>query len=98
MIVLVRFDFGAAHAADGPLGIDHRSSDQPSAIWKRGGQIALQTIGTASTAGLALWEGGDSRLGRTAWQSVDSTVLAAVVANGLKPAFGRVRPRDTDDP
>ena len=98
MIVLVRFDFGAAHATDGPLGIDHRSSDQPSAIWKRGGQIALQTIGIASTAGLALWEGGDSRLGRTAWQSIDSTVLAAVVANGLKPAFGRVRPRDTDNP
>jgi len=87
-----------ACAGGGPLGIDHRWHEEDSGIWKRSNQSALQALGIAGTASIALWEGADSRLGRTAWQSVDSTVLSAVAGNGLKPVFGRVRPRDTDSP
>src|SRR5438105_8563421 len=87
-----------AFAGGGPLGIDHRWREEDSGIWKRSNQNALQVLGIAGTASIALWEGADSRLGRTAWQSVDSTVLSAVAGNGLKPVFGRVRPRDTDSP
>jgi undecaprenyl-diphosphatase len=84
--------------AGGPLGIDHRLSEDNSGIWKRTNQNFLQYGGVALNLGLALWEGGESRLGRTAWQSVDSMTLSAVAANAAKPVFGRVRPAETDDP
>ena len=44
------------------------------------------------------WESGDSRLGRTFWYSIDSSLLAGVSATVLKNATGRVRPRNANDP
>jgi hypothetical protein len=85
-------------AGGGPLGIDHRLSQSDTGIWKRNNQNALQYLGIVGDLGFALWEGGDTRLGKTAWQSVDSTTLSALVANAAKPVFGRQRPTQTDDP
>ncbi|WP_170298679.1 phosphatase PAP2 family protein [Massilia eburnea] len=45
-----------------------------------------------------LWEGGDSRLGRTSWQAIDATLLTAVSTGVMKRAFRRTRPSETDDP
>jgi undecaprenyl-diphosphatase len=84
--------------AGGPLGIDHRLADDNGGIWKRTNQNLLQYGGVAINLGLALWEGGESRLGRTAWQSVDSMTLSAVAANAAKPVFRRLRPTRTNDP
>ncbi len=88
----------AASAAGGPLGIDHRWSYDNSGLWKRSNQNLLQYGGVVADIGFALWQGGDSRLGRTAWQSVDSMALSAAAANLAKPVFGRERPTQTDDP
>jgi undecaprenyl-diphosphatase len=52
----------------------------------------------AAGAGLALWEGGDTRLGRTAWQAIDSVALTSAIVLVAKPVFGRERPSETDDP
>jgi membrane-associated phospholipid phosphatase len=87
-----------AAAGGGPLGIDHRLSQSDTGIWRRSNQNALQDLGILGDLGFALWEGGDTRLGKTAWQSVDSMTLSAVVANVAKPVFGRQRPTQTDDP
>ena len=84
--------------AGGPLGIDHRLAYDNGGLWKRTNQNLLQYGGVGVNLGLALWEGGESRLGRTAWQSVDSMTLSAVVANAAKPVFGRLRPTQTNDP
>jgi undecaprenyl-diphosphatase len=89
---------GIGLCAGGPLGIDHRLAEDNTGIWKRTNQNLLQYGGVALNLGLALWEGGDSRFGRTAWQSIDSMALSAVVANAAKPVFGRERPTQTDDP
>ena len=86
------------HAGGGPLGIDHRWNYDNSGIWKRSNQDLLRYGALAVDIGLALWEGDGSRLGRSAWQSVDSVVLAGVTAEVAKRAFGRERPRDTNDP
>src|SRR5207253_2949837 len=86
------------HAGGGPLGIDHRWSYDYSGIWKRSNQDLLRYGALATDIGLALWEGDGSRLGRAAWQSVDSVVLAGVTAESAKRVFGRERPRDTNDP
>ena len=71
-----------AHAGGGPLRLDHRWNDDNSGIWKRSNQDLLRFGALAADIGLALWEGDGSRLGRSAWQSVDSVVLADVTRRG----------------
>ena len=84
--------------AGGPLGIDHRIAYDNSGIWNRSNQKFLQTAtGVVVVAG-ALWDGDSDRLGRTFWQSVDSTVIGVGSATALKLVFSRARPTQTDDP
>jgi undecaprenyl-diphosphatase len=87
-----------ACAGGGPLGIDHRWNYDNSGIWKRSNQDLLRYGALAADIGLALGEGDGSRLGRSAWQAVDSVVLAGVAAEAAKRVFGRERPGDTNDP
>ncbi len=87
-----------AVAAGGPLGIDHRLAYDNSGIWKRSTQLALlDTMIIGELAG-GLWEGGETRLGKTFWQSIDSSALAGLTAQGLKYTFTRARPGQTSDP
>lgn len=85
-------------AADGPLGIDHRLAFDQSGIWSRPNQLAVQNISAAAVLGGALWEGDDSRLGRTFWKASESMVIADVSAAGLKRVFRRARPTQGNDP
>ena len=85
-------------AAGGPLGIDHPINADNSGIWKRGNQIFLQDATALVVVGGALWEGDDSRLGHTFWQSVDSMALGVAGSTVMKRVFGRTRPAETDDP
>lgn len=87
-----------ARAAGGPLGIDHRLHYDNSGIWKRSYQKDLIYVMAAGIGGTALWEGGNTRLGKTSWQAIDSTAMAAVSAQLLKFAFTRARPSQTSDP
>lgn len=80
------------------MGIDHRLPYDNSGIWKRGNQLLLEDLTVATVVGAALWEGDQSRIGRTFWQSLDATLLGAATVAVLKPAFGRERPLETDDP
>lgn len=87
-----------AHAAGGPLGIDHRLALDQSGIWARHDQLLLEYGTLATVVGGALWEGGESRLGRTYWQSLDSSVLAAISSTVAKEVFTRARPAQSSDP
>jgi undecaprenyl-diphosphatase len=95
LLLLVPLD---VRSGGGPLGIDHKVEKSDTGIWNRNNQNLLQYGAVAVDLGIALWEGGDSRLGHTAWQSIDSTVLSVAAATVLKPTFGRLRPSETDDP
>lgn len=97
MLIAAALAAGAAHA-DGPLGIDHRLNVDNSGIWKRRNQVILQDATALVVVAGALWEGSDSRLGRTFWQSVDAVAIGAVTAEGMKYAFSRTRPTQTDNP
>jgi len=88
----------SARADDGPFGIDSRPAYDNAGIWKRNYQELLENGAIAAVVGGALWEGGDSRLGKTFWQSIDSLVASELVAYGMKYAFSRERPEQTDDP
>jgi len=88
----------AARAGSGLLGLDRYVTYDNSGIWARHYQMALFNTLLVGGAAAALWEGGDTRLGRTMWKSIDATVVGGVAAEGLKLAFTRARPNETTDP
>jgi undecaprenyl-diphosphatase len=79
----------------GPFGIDYLLTYDDSGIWKRSYQEALEYGVIAFEVGGALWEGGDTRFGRTLWQSIDASVASGLVSQAMKYTFSRVRPRDS---
>ena len=79
-------------------GIDRLVTYDDSGIWKRSNQEIVEYGLIAAEVGGALWEGGESRLGRTFWISIDSSVSAGLVAQLMKVTFSRVRPRDSGPP
>lgn len=84
--------------AAGPLGIDHRLNYDDSGIWNRNYQQALRYSTFLVVGAGALWEGDDSRLGHTFWQSADAMAMGLVTAEVMKVTFSRKRPSETDDP
>lgn len=84
--------------SDCRAGIDHLVPYDDSGIWKRSNQEFVEYGLIAAEVGGALWEGGESRLGKTFWRSIDSSVAAGLVAQVMKVAFSRVRPRDSGPP
>jgi len=79
-------------------GIDHKIHEDTSGIWNQDIYRNIMLAMTIGQVGYAVWEGGDSRLGNTAWRGIDSEIIGAVSAEGLKHVFRRVRPSDTDNP
>jgi undecaprenyl-diphosphatase len=85
-------------ACDAFAGLDHKVEYDDSGIWNRSNQNFLRYGALAVDIGIAVWEGGDTRLGKSSRQSIDSVSLATVIAEVGKRAFGRLRPSETDDP
>jgi membrane-associated phospholipid phosphatase len=98
LCLLVLAASGCALAGGGPLGIDSEVSRNATGIWSRGNQKALHDIVIVGTLGGALWEGLDTRLGRTFWQSTDSMLLGQVGYAVLNNSLRRLRPDQTTDP
>jgi undecaprenyl-diphosphatase len=87
----------AARAA-GPFGVDSYVTADDRGIWARHNQVVLLDVMLAGTAAAALWEGGETRLGHTLWQSVDATAVGGIASELLKLTFSRARPNQTNDP
>jgi membrane-associated phospholipid phosphatase len=87
-----------ARAGSGLLGLDHYVTLDDQGIWARRNQLLLIDTMLVGESVVALWEGGNTRLGRTMWKSIDATVVGGVAAEGLKLAFTRARPSETTDP
>lgn len=96
--VVVTASVGTARAAGGGLGIDHRLQYDNSGIWQRRNQLLIQDASGLFVLGGALWEGDQTRLGHTYWQSVDSVAIGTASAAVLKFAFGRSRPAQNNNP
>jgi undecaprenyl-diphosphatase len=83
-------------AADrGPFGIDYLVTYDDSGIWNRKYQDALEYGLIAAEVAGGLWYGGEDRLGRTFWQSIDASTASGIVAQLIKYTFSRVRPIDS---
>jgi membrane-associated phospholipid phosphatase len=82
----------ACLAGGGLFGLDHELTYDNSGIWKRNYQEVLEYGLIGGEVVGALWEGGETRFGRTLWQSVDASAASGIVAFAMKYAFSRVRP------
>jgi membrane-associated phospholipid phosphatase len=78
--------------------IDHLVPLDESGIWNPNVYRGLMLAMTVGQIGLALYEGGETRLGNTAWRGIDSQIIAGVSTEAFKAAFRRARPRDNPDP
>ncbi len=78
--------------------LDHPVHENNSGIWSiaRTPYFPAELIG--GTAIAAIFEGGQTRLGRTLWQSLDGAALAGASTYALKFTFGRERPSQTNNP
>lgn len=78
--------------------IDRRLSLDESGAWNPKVYRGIVDALTIAQIGGALWEGSESRFGKSMWRGIDSEIIAAVTANASKRVFTRVRPRDQDNP
>jgi len=86
-----------AHALD-LWKIDSYDEREDGGLLSRPNQKRIDALAIGSVVGLALWEGSGTRLGRTAWQSVDAALLTSAMTETLKRAFQRPRPAQNPDP
>jgi membrane-associated phospholipid phosphatase len=87
-----------AGASCGWSSIDHRVSQDESGMWDPNVYRGVMIGASAVVLGGALWEGAESRLGKTLWQDVDGQVIGAASSEILKHVFTRARPAQVDDP
>src|SRR3954467_4077062 len=79
-------------------GIDHQLPFDESGIWARSNQKAVEGLSAITVLGGALWEGNDTRLGRTFWKASEAMAIADISAEVLKRTAGRPRPSEINDP
>lgn len=72
--------------------IDHEPSFDESGPWRPRNYRSLIDLLTVGQAGDALWEGSDSRLGRTLWQGMEAELLGGAASEAGKRIFTRSRP------
>ncbi len=80
------------------LNVDHRLNYDDSGIWKRSKQLDLEYGVVLTEIGGGLWYGGENRIGRTFWQSIDATAFSSVTTQVLKYTFSRARPSQSSSP
>ena len=93
LLFLLSLFSGCAHA-----GFDHELPLDQSGIWARKYQTGLENGVVALEIAGSLWYGNNDEIGHTFWQSVDSSVISALGALGLKDAFSRARPDQGNNP
>lgn len=76
--------------------LDRYDEREDSGIFSRANQKRIDNLAIAGVVGLALLEGTDTRLGRTAWQALDAALVTAAATETMKRAF--TRPRPAEDP
>lgn len=78
--------------------IDHEIAFSDSGAWSPNSYRGMVDALTIAQIAGAVYEGSQSRFGRTMWQGIDSEALAAVTSNAAKFVFTRERPETSNDP
>src|SRR5215470_12046008 len=77
---------------------DHQVSYDASGVWNPSSYRSLVIGLSIAQVGGALWEGSESRLGKTMWQGIDSEIISDVAAEVGKHIFTSVRPSSQNNP
>ena len=78
--------------------IDHLVSLDNSGIWNPNVSRGIVGALTIAEVGGAIWEGSETRFGKTMWQGIDSELIGAGFAQAGKYIFTRTRPDQKDNP
>ncbi len=78
--------------------LDRRLHYDGTGIWKRQRQLDFEYAVILGEVGGSLWFGGQSRIGRTFWRSIDASLYTAVTVQAMKYAFSRARPEQSSSP
>jgi membrane-associated phospholipid phosphatase len=78
--------------------IDHTVSYDASGVWNPDVYRGIVGALTVAQVGGAVWEGAETRFGKTMWQGIDSQLIAGLSATAGKYIFTRTRPSTADNP
>jgi len=78
--------------------VDHRVAYDASGAWNPSVYRSVVGALTIAEVGGAVWEGAETRFGKTLWQGMDSQIIATVAATAGKSIFTRTRPSTADNP
>lgn len=78
--------------------LDHFDEREDRGIFSRPNQQRIELLTMAGVLGLALWDGTETPLGRSAWQALDASLLSGAGAEVLKRTFQRPRPSQDPHP
>ena len=78
--------------------MDRCDEFEATGIYSRKNQQILDAVVIGGTLGFALWEGSESREGKTAWQSLDGMAVAGIATELMKDIVQRPRPSQSDNP
>src|SRR6478609_6153373 len=78
--------------------VDHMVSYDASGAWNPNVYRGVVGALTLAEVGGAVWQGSDTRFGKTMWQGIDSEIIGGVSATAGKYIFTRTRPADANNP
>ena len=78
--------------------VDHEVAYDASGMWNP--TVYRSIVGglTLAQIGGAVWDGSETRFGKTMWQGIDAELIAGVSAQAGKYIFTRARPTQGDNP
>jgi len=88
----------AADAGCGWSWIDHQVTPDTTGVWNSDIYRNLMLGLTVAQVGGALWEGAESRFGKTMWQGIDSQLITLGAVEVMKYSFRRERPSTSNNP
>lgn len=78
--------------------IDRVVAYDDAGLWNTDVYRGVLSVLTVAQVGGALWEGSQTRFGKTLWQGIDAQILAGLTASVGKRMFTRARPNQGGDP
>jgi undecaprenyl-diphosphatase len=82
----------------GQRGLDRFDEKEDTGIYSRANQKRLDALVIGGMLGVAVWEGTDTKLGRTTWQAIDASLTSAATTEVMKNVFQRPRPSQDPNP
>jgi undecaprenyl-diphosphatase len=74
--------------------LDRKVTKDDKGFW--GSHYYIPFASTIGVLSFAMYEGTESRIGKTTWQSLDAGLMSQIITEGVKRGAGRNRPREAN--